>query len=650
MAVTQEHVADGTPMGAALAGGGATFRVWAPRAQRVFVVVGDETAAARTEGWTPRAEDALHPRGDGTWAGYVEGVRDGTPYRFFVVGPAGGALKRDPYARELGSIPGFPECDCLVRDPGSYPWHDGGFRTPEFRDLVIYQFHFGVFYAEDARGGDTREGRRAKFLDALGRIEYLRDLGVNAIQPLPIQEFPTEYSLGYNGTDYFSPESDYQVEDDAELGRYLAQANGMLARHGKPPLGLGQVRTGPDQLRLVVDLCHLNGIAVIFDVVYNHAGGGFDPASLYFLDNAHRGNNGDSLYFTSDGWAGGLVFAYWNAWVRQFLVDNASFLLREYHADGLRYDEVGVMDDHGGWSFCQDLAATVRFVKPEAIQIAEYWKEKRWLAVVPPPEGMGFDAALADRLRYAVRDAVEQASRGGGAHVDVERIAGALHPPYGFPAAWKAVQHVENHDLVRAGRDRRIASLADPADPRSWYARSRARVATGLVLTAPGIPMLFMGQEILEDKPWNDTPGGTLVWWGGLASDRAMRDHHAFTRDLVWLRRRLPALRAGGINVFHAWSPTRVLAFHRWVEGEGRDVVVVATFSESTHGGYRIGFPRPGRWTEAFNSDYYDNLPNPRVAGNAGGVHADGPPLHGLPHSAGVVIPANALLVFTHDG
>lgn len=641
-------------MGATLAHGGATFRVWAPGARKVYLLAGEETEAARQPGWAPQEDDALAALGDGTWAGFVPGARDGTPYRFWMVGEGRAGFKRDPFARELGTVPGFPDCDCLVRDPASYPWQDEGFRPPGFHDLVIYQFHFGVFYAVDAAGRDAREQRRGKFLDLLDRIDYLRDLGINAVLTLPIQEYPSQFSRGYNGTDYFSPESDYQVEDEGELERYLAKANSMLARHDRGPLTLDQLRPGPNQLKAVVDLCHLNGIAVLLDLVYNHAGGGFDPASLYFFDLQPGADQEPpdfrrSLYFAFPEPSGGLTFDYTKAPVRQFLIDNARFFLDEYRVDGFRYDEVSTADRFGGWFFCQDLAATVRFHRPQAIQIAEYWNDWRWLAVVQPPEGMGFDAALADGLRIAVRHALEQASAGAHAAVDLHRVRDALHRPHNFPAAWKAVQSVEDHDIVFSGRERRIASLADPGNPRSWHARSRARLAIALVLTAPGIPMIFMGQEILEDKPWNDNPEafrGSLLWWEGLETDRAMRDHLRFTRDLIGLRRRLPALRSESIHVFHVHDGNRVIAFHRWLEGEGRDIVVVASLNESSFGRYDLGFPGPGRWEEAFNSDFYDHFPNPQVAGNGGGVIADGQPLHGFGQSASVTIPANGVIVF----
>jgi 1,4-alpha-glucan branching enzyme len=93
-------------------------------------------------------------------------------------------------------------------------------------------------------------------------------------------------------------------------------------------------------------------------------------------------------------------------------------------------------------------------------------------------------------------------------------------------------------------------------------------------------------------------------------------------------------------------NANRVIAFHRWVEGAGADVVVVASLSESTSWSYRLGFPRAGHWREVLNSDYYDNLPNPQVAGNGGGIMAGDGPMHGFPCSGAVVIPANAVVVF----
>lgn len=619
-------------MGATLRAGGATFRVWAPSALAVEVTL-------------PAGPRPLTALGDGTWAGFAPGVREGTPYRFWVRGEGSEGFKRDPWARELAAS-GFPDCDCLVRDPDAYPWHDQGFRPKPFHQIVLYQLHVGAFY------GATEEGRVAKFLDVATRIPYLRELGVNTVQLLPVQEFPWDNSLGYNNVDFFSPEMAYQVEDPAELARYLAEVNALLAGHGCAPLTAAELEPGPNQLKALVDLLHLDGMGVVFDLVYNHAGGfDEDDQCLYFFDRQRTGDNNRSLYFTDKGWAGGLVFAYWKDAVRDFLIQNAKFFLREFHIDGIRYDEVSVIDNHGGWFFCQDLASTVRFVKPEAIQIAEYWNEARDLAVRPKPGGMGFDAALSDRLRDALRGAVESASRGAGAAVNLDAVRDALYPPPGFGDAWRAVHCLENHDLVYSNRPPqewkpRLARLCDPSHPRSWYGRSRARWATSLLLTAPGIPMLFMGQEILEDRNWNDSPRwhpGTLIGWDALEREPERGDFLACLRALLALRRGEPSLSGPNIHVFHVHNAARVLAFHRWIDGA--DVVVAGTLAEATLYGYRIGLPHDGGWREIFNSDFFESAGDHSTDGNGGWVWAEPAPLHGFPASAAVTLPANGVIV-----
>jgi 1,4-alpha-glucan branching enzyme len=641
-------------MGATLVPNGAVFRTWAPAARDVYVVT-DAHATDHWSNWIPNPAARLVPLGDGTWAGFVRGLADGDPYLFWIRGPETGTegFKRDPYARELGTHPLFPNCPCLLREAHAFPWHDAGWQPPAFRELIIYQLHVGVFW-----GVNLQAPRYGKFLDVIARIPYLRDLGVNAIQLLPIQEYDGSFGLGYAGLDYFSPEMVYQVEDQAELAVHLEVINALLTEKGQPALAPSDLATGPSQLKCLIDLCHLNGLAVIFDLVFNHAGGGFDERSLWFYDRRPWGDDNHSLYFTDAGWAGGKIFAYWQDHVRQYLIDNALFWLSEYRVDGIRYDEVTVMHHHGGDRFCRDVTGTLHYAKPHTIQIAEYWDSDRASAVTRPPEGLGFDAALGDRLRDAIRGALVEASQGAGASVHLDRLRDALYPPPGFPAPWTVVQCLENHDVVRWDYDRnrarspRVPALADPSNPRSWYARSRSRVATTLLLTAPGIPMLFMGQEILEDKPWHDDIrfwSQFLISWDGLLSDREMRDFLRFVQDLVPLRRRRPALFGDGICIPQVHEGDRVVVMHRWVEGEGRDVVVVASLNEATLDSYPMELPGPGYWHEVFNSDLYDHFPNPWVVGNAGGIWADGPAGRIYPHTARIRIPANGALVFARE-
>ena len=314
MPASQMNISASTPLGANLVSGGATFRTWAPAAQEVYIALKQPTGTA-SAAFPKHPDDLLVKDANDFWAGFVPGIKDGDLYRFYVVGIGSEGFKRDPYAREL-EFNGYPDCNCIVRDPHAYPWHDGGFRPPAFSDLIIYQFHIGVFYAKDAAGNDIRRHRVCKILDVVDRIEYFADLGVSAVMPLPFQEYQGENSLGYNGTDLFSPEMDYAVAA-ADLAPYVPRVNQLLTAKGLAPLTQAQLSGQINQFKTFIDLCHLYGIAVIADVVYNHAGGGFDDQSIKFFDRQPYTTDNNSLYFTDQDHAGGRAFAFWRKEVRQ---------------------------------------------------------------------------------------------------------------------------------------------------------------------------------------------------------------------------------------------------------------------------------------------------------------------------------------------
>jgi 1,4-alpha-glucan branching enzyme len=644
MPASLEHITANTPMGANLVADGATFRVWAPNASAVHV-------RGSFNGFGVHEGASLTKGPLGYWHGFIRGVKNRDTYKYWVTGPAGPGWKRDPYARELLE----PNWDCVVRS-ADFPWHDTGFRTPAFHDFVIYQLHVGAFHTP------RFPAKAGTFLDVVDKIPYLADLGVTAVQLLPVQEFPGDFSLGYNGTDYFSPEMAYGLNDD-QLGPYLARANSLLSAKGLAAYSAAELRGEMNQLKALVDLCHAYGLAVIFDLVFNHAGGGFGDQTIWFFDRqlgADRPLWWNSLYFSDKTWAGGAVFNFQSDPVRAFLTDNARFYLDEYRIDGIRFDEVSVIDHNSygrGWDFCQALTGTLRRHRPEVLLHAEYWNVNPW--VVKEREGSngaGFHTTMTDGPRIAVRELLRAAGVPGGHALPMTRVADQLGLGY-LRDRWRGVNSLENHDLVMRPKDandrnrmERISRVADPSNPRSWYATSRSRVATGLLLTMPGIPMLFMGEEFLEDKQWSDDVEGhpeLRLFWAGLEGrDSAMRDFLRFTRELIKLRWQFPALRGEGYALIHVHDENRVLAFQRWVPGEGRDVVVVVSLALETKHGYEIGFPGGGYWREVFNSDVYENWVNPRTQGNGGGVRANGPGRHGLHHSASLTLPANSLIVF----
>jgi 1,4-alpha-glucan branching enzyme len=421
-----------------------------------------------------------------------------------------------------------------------------------------------------------------------------------------------------------------------------------------------QIASGANQLKAMVDLCHLYGIAVAFDVVYNHAGGfEGDDESIYFWDREavpSPATNNESLFFTNVSVVGGLSFALWKQEVCQFLIDNASFFINEFHVDAFRYDEISLLlqaNQPTGWTFCQNLTNTLRYIKDRLLQNAEYWPGEFSASVpsiVQPANqgGAGFDTVQHDALRLAIRAAIQSASYGQSSAVNMDAILGSLYPP-GLPQAWNAVPCVENHDVVYVNRDVRIPVLADGSDAQSFYARSRSKFATGLLLAAPGIPQLFMGQEFLENRQWCDDPTAqsNLLEWVALSSgNKSMSDQLRFTQDFIRLRWNQPALRGQSINPYCSNNNDRVIAFHRWIDGQGLDIVVVASLNDNPFFGYQLGFPLSGRWAELFNSDVYDNWVNPLAVGNNGAIYANGGPLQNLPFSASITIPPRAILVF----
>jgi 1,4-alpha-glucan branching enzyme len=619
--------------------GGVSFKVWAPNCSKVYAV-------GNFNSWEKDQSSLMKKDNEGNWTGYNTRAKPGDTYMFYVEGPGYQKLMRDPYARELTLSPALPDCYCIIKDPKSYKWRCNSFTLQKKSDLIFYQLHVGCFW------GPNRTGRVAKFLDIIDRIDHLVFLGVNVVQLLPIFEFRTPNSMGYNGVDFFSPEMDYEVPH-GELATYINKINSIFSKSGLSQITTDEALGSYNQFKILTDLLHLHKIAVVLDVVYNHAGSEVDDNSMFKLDKVAPDRH-KSLYFCDKDHCGP-VFDFSIKQVRQLLIDNALYLLGELRVDGLRFDQVSVIDHDGspdGWSFCQELTNSVLKRFPGALLNAEYWDVNTWVVKSTHEGGAGFNATQHNALRNSVRAAVKKASYGMASYINMDWIACALHHQ-GFLSD-QVVTAICNHDIVYAGegmdRDERIPKLGDGNDGWSVFASGRARVAHGILLTSPGIPMLFMGQEMLETKKWHDSRQEQyLIWWDGLDNGvKKVSDFTRFVRELIALRKALRVLREGSIHTYHVHNDNRILGFRRGMENE-REIVVVASFNDNVFDRYEMGFPQSGGWREIFNSDAYENFVNPSCKGNYGYIVAQGPSMHSMPVSATITIPANSILVFEKD-
>jgi 1,4-alpha-glucan branching enzyme len=299
----------------------------------------------------------------------------------------------------------------------------------------------------------------------------------------------------------------------------------------------------------------------------------------------------------------------------------------EYHFDGTRIDStvnVRKNDGHdlpGGWAVMQDWNKFVDHDEPGGITIAEDLQNEEWINKPVSEGGAGYDSQWFEDLFWSLHDAVVQADDSAR---DIGRIVGAMQHYY-LGEATHRVMYTENHDKVPSDRQLRLPRAISPNSPDDYWARKRSTLAAGVLLTTPGIPMLFEGQECLETLGFDFPTPGLIDW---TRCDRFSGIHDMY-RDLVRLRRNLDGTSRGltgnSLNVFHVNNKDKVLAYHRWdAGGPGDDVVVVANFSNTAFPAYDIGFPRGGTWKVRFNGDWvgYDaefkNTPSDAVEANQG--------------------------------
>jgi len=288
-----------------------------------------------------------------------------------------------------------------------------------------------------------------------------------------------------------------------------------------------------------------------------------------------------------------------------------------------------------GWSLMQRINAAIKRRAVHKISIAE---ELPNTPSVTESSGASFDAQWHDPFVDNVRQEIADA-RYGPSGVEVWKIRDAINDS-SFPNKAKLVRYVEAHD--EAGNEQRLPYTFD-GDPQSVWARGRCKLAQGLALLSPGIPMFFQGGEWLEETPFNSQHANRLDWNKAIARSAFTLYFH----DLIRTRRSNCSMRANaGFNVHHTNETDDVIAFHRW-DLSGNQTLVVASLNNSNLYNYRIGFPAAGTWYEILNSQA--SVYEGNGVGNGGQVVTEAVPRDGLSHSAVLTIPQMGLLVFRHE-
>jgi maltooligosyltrehalose trehalohydrolase len=569
--------------------GTVTFSVWAPRAESLSVRLLAPDGSSGGE--LPMGRDP-----SGVFSARVAAARApvGSDYAFVLpgIGP-----RPDPVSRRQPSGVHGPS---RVVAAGDFRWTDAAWRGLPLADLIFYELHVGTF---------TPEGT---FAGVASKLAYLRELGVTALELMPVVTFPGARNWGYDGASLFAPHEAYG---------------------------------GPEELRRLVDACHAHGLALFLDVVYNHLG----PEGNYLQD--------FGPYFTDryrTPWGAALNFDGPDSdEVRRFFVDNAVHWLTEYHVDGLRLDAIHGIYDFGAQPILGEITDAFH---GEAARLGR----SAWLVaesdlndprVIRPATagGLGFDAQWSDDFHHAqhalltgkrrgyfvdfgrTADLAKAISNGfvydGQPSVFRRRRHGA--PPSGEPGQ-RFVAFNQNHDqIANACQGRRLGQIVGP---------DRQKVAAAILFSTPALPLLFQGEEYGEEAPfdyftshgdaalaeavrqgrhqeylhlleegaeaaiWEDPQAEETFWRAKLRWDSIARSPHAemlaFYRALIALRRRLAPLHNGRKDLTRVEfdEPDRWLTIHR------RDPGGAATFTAANlgHRAVRIALPNEdGGWSLA---------------------------------------------------
>lgn len=532
----------------------AIFRVWAPFAQEV-AVLGDFSK------WQPIP--MMKDEETGNWSAKVEKVQAGHAYKYQIKGYDGAVrYHNDPRAV---SVTDSDDGNGIISD-GKFDWegYDKLVMIP-CEQQVLYEMHIGTFVRPDAATPGT-------FRTAIDKLDYLNDLGVTTIELMPITSMATSYGWGYAPSSLYSVESSYG---------------------------------GSYGLKLFVKEAHKRGLAVILDVVYNHFG---PKASLWQFDGWSENNRGGIYFYNDDRgdtpW--GARPDYGRAEVRDFILDNVSMWLTEYHVDGFRLDSTIYMRNTAGlnndpshdipdaWRLMADINTRAHKIKPDALVVAEDCPGGNGqLTNATEYGGAGFDSQWDLGLPHVIRGALQV----GGEQPGLQNLINVQGQS--FNGCWtQRVVFADSHDTAANGGSRLVAMAT--IDPHSVSGRRIAILSSAIALTTPGIPMLLAGSEFLQGGDFNEW---NALDWENASKFAGIVDAH---RHLIALRTNqyddTAGLMSGDIKVLLQDENCRVLMYQRGSD-DHQPVIVVANFSGLKWTDYHLPLPY-GDWKIKFNSSW----------------------------------------------
>lgn len=558
---------------------GASFRVWAPFASAVEVLLQPDEA-------TPQTALPLSPDGANAayWSADIDGAVAGHLYQFSVQNRGGDLfdpgglplLRTDPCAREVTASD--PRLPARIADPAAFKFQ-APFQTPAFNSYIVYQAHVGSFAgrSDGIKVITDSEGGTATFAQIESKLDYVRSMNFNAIQFLPAGEYRGSEGEAYNPTNYYAPEFLY----------------------GKP-----------DDLRHLVNACHARGLAVFFDVVYNHMDT-VDNLWQFDGNNDHRNHpseptSGGGIYFSTDETGFGRRPDHDSRDVQRFFIENAAMWFDEYRVDGLRFDSATNFSFGGLKAIVQELVGRypTKFIYAEHND-TDYIFNK-----------IGFRAMWDMNSPFAFARAIQNR--------DLGQLQ-SLITRFGYPSAFSAIRYpLGSHDQIfnqwegdhwdkKAAPDLRenryfVELIGGPIIGRqNWYALAQARMGWALNAAIPGTPMLFMGTECHHYGYWNPAsdPFGDHRFDWSIAGDPTGQPMRHLVADANNVRWNNPALRGdAGPATTHYDSRNNVLGFLRWND-QGNVILTVVNLSDNQFDqpNYGVNIGGAGdHWEEVFNS------------------------------------------------